>query len=60
MISNPNQVGFYSPSNITLVGMFRDDVAALAERWLDEAADAAVAGNPQKAHHIEAFIGRLA
>lgn len=58
-IVNPTRLGYYSPVNVLLVERRRDVQRDLADRWQDEASEAAVMGNPARARHIESMIARL-
>jgi hypothetical protein len=57
---NPLSPGFYTQTNRHLLDAARRDNLALADKWQDEASEAAVEGNPQRAGYIEWWIGRLA
>ncbi len=54
---NPATLRFYSP---LLEALAHEGRESLREQWEDEAAAAALDGNPTKAHYIEShWIGRL-
>lgn len=59
MIFNPFTPGFYAPTNQLLLGLARRDVEQMRDRWQDEAAEAALAGNPQRAGYLEHLSARV-
>ena len=56
---NPAKPGFYAQTNQALIAAAQRDAQALAEKWQDEASEAAIVGNPARAGYIEWWIGRL-
>lgn len=55
---NPLSPGFYTQTNLNLLAIARERQLALAEKWQNEAAEAAIAGNPQRAAYIEWWVRR--
>lgn len=49
----------YAPSNRMLIAVALRDFEAIRDSWQDEAAAAALTGNPVKARYIESWIARL-
>jgi len=50
---------FYAKANRLLIDLYRRDVETLREQWQDEAAQAALAGRPERARYIEGWAARL-
>ena len=59
MITSPLDPFFYEPINQMLISMAADDLGNLRAKWYDEASEAALAGNPQKAGYIEWCVESL-
>lgn len=57
-IVDPLRPAFYSPVNQALLAAAGRDVQATRDRWEDEAAEAALAGNPKRAHYLEDLARR--
>lgn len=45
------------PGIRALRALYARDIEALRQRWLDEATDFALNGNPRRAHYIESLAG---
>lgn len=59
MNRNPLEPGHYAPANQMLLHKEREGIEALAEKWRDEASEAAIQGKPERAGYIEHMIERL-
>ena len=58
-ITDRQRLGYYSPVNLLLVRGRVEAQHELAERWQEEASQAAIDGNPARTRHIETMIARL-
>ncbi len=56
---NPFDLMYYEPITQILMVKAAQDRLDLRDKWQDEASEAAVDGNPQRASYIEWCIGRL-
>jgi hypothetical protein len=57
---NPFSPATYMPSNLMLIDIDRESRHAIADRYYDEASDAALAGNPKRAQWCELWARRIA
>jgi hypothetical protein len=58
VITRPYNFGYYGRTNILLLRKAQADLEAIMEDWQDDASEAAIEGNPQKAQYIEYMIKR--
>lgn len=59
MVLDPFNPAFYERTNQILVQTHQERLAVIAEDWQDEAAEAALAGNPYRARYLETQIAAL-
>jgi hypothetical protein len=57
---HPFSPATYAPSNLLLIDYDRESRHAIADRYYDEASDAALAGNPKRAQWCELWARRIA
>lgn len=51
--------GDYAPTKMILKRMEQEGWAALHDKWIDEASEAALAGNPRKAQYLAYMATRI-
>lgn len=59
MITNWLSLAYWGRVNANLIELHNRGFRRLRDRWLDEAAELALAGNPQRAGYVEYMVGRL-
>jgi hypothetical protein len=57
---HPFELATYTPTNRMLIDIDREARQAIADRYYDEASEAALAGNPRRAQWCEMWARRVA